>query len=314
MPDLVGTDNKGPISRQLYDLASHDLETLNEWRRRTEEFSELRIGARKKRVLPYPTAPNFTVPIIDDNIRNVVAQKMRALFQPKHLASFLPLNATAQDMRSKMEMAFQSLFRMIPNFRAHIENAFQNMEETGLAFLVFTLDSTSYRRFMRTSEDFIIPAFVSEHPYNIILPPDTKFIDDTDRYVRVLKFTPDQFEVKAKENPDWPRDTVRKILDMKRALPQGDASGDSQELSLYGYQPRVSGETTDRVDPTIYLHEAAYTKEGKRRFNKYSVDLPDEQLEDVEWSWEEEPDRTREWPLVACVAERRNLEIMDSRS
>jgi hypothetical protein len=202
---------------------------------------------------------------------------------------------------------------MIPNFRAHIENAFQNMEETGLAFLVFTLDSTSYRRFMRTSEDFIIPAFVSEHPYNIILPPDTKFIDDTDRYVRVLKFTPDQFEVKAKENPDWPRDTVRKILDMKRALPQGDASGDSQELSLYGYQPRVSGETTDRVDPTIYLHEAAYTKEGKRRFNKYSVDLPDEQLEDVEWSWEEEPDRTREWPLVACVAERRNLEIMDSR-
>lgn len=297
---LEARDNLTP-SRELFENMNKDLETHTKWKKTREEYTRLRLKHNVRRRLPYPGAPNFVVPIIDDVITRTTALQNRVLWGPKYLAFFKPMGPGAYEFKEKAERAFHLLLSALVNVRRTFSMAFDNQNEMGISYLTVTTNDKAYERIYGIKE--ILPDLEFTHPYDLVFPANTKSLQNSFRYVRIVKYNRDNFRLMGRKL-QWRN--VEKVLAKAHSKDQ-----DGSETS--GYHYRINTQPVEITDDQIVVHEGYYhNKEGQKRFIQYAECLPDDFLKDSPWKWQDS-DVERRWPTVDMPREDRAPGLYDSR-
>lgn len=306
MPDLQAKDNL-PISVELYNKATEDAKNSANWHQKREEINQHRLAIRRRKNLRYPGAPNFVDPIVDDQITRVTAVMNRILWQPKYIANFIPMSREGFDFKEQVEKAFNYLLGTMLRSRKTFSTAMDCMNEKGLSYVMLGVNDTAYERIFESPQVLPEPMFM--HTDNIIIPPQTKNIQDSMRVIRILRYTKDNFALVA-ENNSW--QNWQKVLKMVSSTSEG-TEGIHDIDRLQGYHPKMSDRRTKLTDPTVIVHEAYYIdKKGKRKKILYPEISPELVLNEVDWQWKNLSSQ-RPWPIIALPFEERAEELLDSR-
>ena len=294
-----------PISRKLFELANEDCSNLSSWSSDKDYFNRLRLGERAHRRLPYAGAPNFIEPIIDDTISRTTEIQNRVLWQQQFIATFIPMSAQAYEMKEKVERSFHYLLSTLLQIRRTLSMTLDSVNEAGVSFQLLTVNEHSYERVFRASKQ--LPDIEYLHRDDLILPPNTKRIQDTHRFIRVVSYVPETFAIVA-QNLGW-KDWKTVI---RNAKSRNEGKNSSHE-DLTGYHPRIRTSQLQQTDNQIVVHEGYYhDKQGNKRFIQYPQHMPNHILLDKKWEWNNLP-FPRRWPIIDFIREDRAPGIFDSR-
>ncbi len=280
-----------------------DLSARSEWATKDESICKRRLGERPaKKQKPYPGAPNFVEMIIDDTTREKTDQELSMFFNaPRvcHAASLVPISS---DTRSKIELGFDSYFRyLIPNVRAKVEELMdtKNCRGFAVAGLIRTRSSVI---------DSYIADFEWVDPLDLIVPPDTKHIQDssTEYVCRVFRWTELEFRSRATDK-EWVRpskdDPTKTNVDMivERTKSKNNVTPADDEKDTYEKTRHLIGLATSSTEHVVVWQLYRYATaqdvldnpdilaEGRRICVTFSPDMPDEWLAKYPWR---EPDIT----------------------
>jgi len=295
-----------------------------------------RLTRDKRKVAPYPGAPDLAEPLIDDNVRRITSAEMSILWSTRTLAVFIPLTSAGAEKKRLAEAAFDTLLRRTLNVRAKLENLFDAKNERGITLAKLTVNDTAV-------PGRILPDFEPVDALDVVVPSVTKRIQDADRVTCISRYTPREFAETARKK-EW-RGHERVL----KHLAAGDgASGDTATTNenagdpsgLYGStRAKQLGEEQQASDPTIAVWECYHYRRdneaGKYRkwVSVFCPELPEVELRRYPWRWpdtiidagEIAPDGTviremtikpgddRAWPFVAFRWENRSLYYHDVR-
>jgi len=298
------SEGKGKTGNDLYDCIRDDLNNIRDWRDKQERYVRHRLGERKRSVL-YPGAPNFVEPIIDNNIRDSVAQSLGVMFSNRQLASFIPMSSESAQVKRQAEMGFDTLLRMMIEFKRKMEHAQDNKFERGFAVVKVVGNYDAYKRYMGV--DAPIPDIEVVDPFNVLVPNGTRHLQEAERVCQMHRYSVRQFE-KLAEDRGW--ENHKEVL--RLAKEKSSAQQESGYDNSVGYTPHISlDESEDSVDYVPVWEVYHYQGQNKYR-TLFSPSAPKLILEQRAWVWLDD-NSERPWPFVQFRNENRRLEFYDSR-
>lgn len=277
---MANDETLSPRQRLRKDIST-DIHERSEWREKRETLRLLRLGERKRNVI-YPRAPNFTEPIIDDNVRSITSSENQIMWSGRFLANFLPLNDEASELKRHAENAFNTLLKFGLNIRAKMEAILDHKNSDGMAIAKMVPNNEDYLRLF--GEDETIPDFEEIDPLDLIVPVGTRELKDAVRIVHILKLT--ELELRKRgERAEWKN--VDEIIDFCRAISSeghGNASGEGEDEGA----PEMIGILHSNPSEDLFVIWEVYheTKEGRFR----EIMCPDNaelEILKVDWEWPE---------------------------
>jgi len=337
----------------LKTLIVNDLNDRQTWAKKQDEIAKRRLGARRKqKQRPYVGAPNFVVPIIDDNVREKTDQEVTMILNAPVMAHAITVGPGVDAAtRSKIERGFDSYLRHIVKFRPKIEEALDTKNARGFSILKQTRNDIN-----RLSQDLSTAVVID--PKDLIVPRDTKEIGAAERLTHVVRYNARTLKKAAKQY-DWDMTAVNAVIAASRQVDDERRADDNSEedvldatADLIGLATSGTGKTSTIVVWQCYHYaskdDAARNaddeeiREGKRIVTIFAPNQPDHTL--AEFAWKEldrfeelneqeaqieiqkaiaedrEPDLTRRipgedrpWPFVQPRFEQRSGYFYDTR-
>jgi len=279
-------------NKELYDAIMEDLDASNEWRQNCDELQKRRYGDRpKQKQYPYPGAPNYIVPIIDDLVNNRVERELNGLLGNKYIANFIPRHTDiTQDFSIALAEQFNDVLKK-QNCRKKLEIILNNKNTIGLAFA-------------KICRDNMIPAFEPVHPFDVIMDYEAVSFKEPERICHILRLTAKELRERARTK-NW--QNVEEII----ATDEGNDSEFTIEEQRIrsGYQ----GLCCSPTDSNYYcLWEVYYfdydedSHEYTRKCKIMSPDLPELEIAEYDWvyNW---------WPIIIFQYETNSNYYYDSR-
>jgi hypothetical protein len=237
------TTGKNPLT----ELIQADISARSKWEKIDEAVLKARLVERKsKRSKPYPGAPNFVVPIIDDVTRDKVTQEMNMIHGAQRYAHIIPLSAEMPpEMLSKAEMAFDTYLRHVIHAAPKIEEANDCKVSRGFAALkvIRTVDE-------RWGE---VPDFDTRDIRDVIVPANTKELQKAERITEVLRLSPHAVRKMAKER-SWDPAKTEEIIELFTS--ESGKSGDADVRDTLDLTKELIGiSTDDKSSKTVTLWE-----------------------------------------------------------
>ena len=299
--------------RQLYNLISSDINRRRDWRTDLEKLAKIRLSKKKDR-LPYPGAPNWVDPIVDDNVNSIGAQLFSIIKQPINYAIFEPLNVEAHQWRTFAELAFQTLLNLVIDFDSVVEVLIDQYLESGIAFSKVIIDDNAWLR--NFGEQRSIPAITSVHPFDIVVPETTKYdVLNAERVAHILRFSYAETLETARIN-GWNMKNVKKALRLffgpddtaEFGSHETDQTGDDQT----GYQAiELYNRSSRRLGLFIVWEVYRQASDGTREVVIFNPDFPDLVFDRFPWTWND--GSRKEWPFSSHRFENRKPELYDVR-
>jgi len=208
------------VGNPWIDKIKEDASNRQKWSSRDRQIQKRRLTDRPlKRQKPYPGAPNFVVPIVDDVVREKTDQEVTMMGNARFLAYFIPMGSgLSAQMRMQAQMAFDTYLRHIIQVMPKLEEALDCKNARGYAIV----------KVMRTYVDRWggeFPDIDVRDPADVIVPVYARReLQKADRICDVYRYSPEEFERMAKGNPTWKN--VDKVL--ATASLQGKSGPDIQ--------------------------------------------------------------------------------------
>ena len=273
---------------ELKEKVIRDLTARTEWSRKDEEIIRRRLGYRPRyKTKPYPGAPNYVEMVIDDVVREKTDQEISMLFNAPRVCHVAPLDDMTPEQRADIEVAFDSYMRFIvPQGRAKIEELLDCKNARG--FSVAKLTRTFSPIMQRLISDFLAKDIL-----DIIVPCDTKHLQDSDYVCDVLRYTPRDVRRVAKEK-SWDEAAVERALTVAKR--KDDLTGRTTGIEQDTYQKTKTlvGITTSTTEYLVVWEVYRYADEtdaarnpelidGRRMVSVFCPDLPEMPFAEFPW-------------------------------
>lgn len=309
---------------KLHEEIRQDISDRSSWRDRMERLVRHRLGERKRSLL-YPGAPNFVEPIIDDNIRAGVAQEMSVMFSTRQLANFIPLSQEASELQRHAEVGFDSMLRLMLDFRSKMENAIDNKKERGFAVLKLVENPTAYEQAMgkqvmrqQIPDEYgqpveviidlpapVVPDLEVVDPYDFVVPVTTRRLRDAERCTHIHRYSVREFEELA-EKYEW--QNAKQVIAVATETSTNRDSTNGRD----GFQPQIGLETVNDQIDKLEIWETYHYKDGKRYRSILCPAAVEYVLQCEPWIWADDGTE-RPWPFVQLRQENRRQEFYDCR-
>ena len=185
------------MSTKLKTLVEGHVESRNDWVKKDEKIVKKRLGDRvAKKKYPYPGAPNFIEPIIDDIVSEKTEQEVSMMFNAPNLCHAVPIDPVSPEVRASTEMMFDSYLRYFIKARPKVENAVDSVNCRGFAI---TKQIREYNKILKQ----VIPSFEVPDMRNIIVPTNVVVESDMEKspfICEVHRYTKGEFKRIGKKN------------------------------------------------------------------------------------------------------------------
>ena len=296
-----------------------DLHARKDWASRDAEIMKRRMGERKKSSKkPYPNAPNFVVPIIDDTVREKTDQEITMILNAPRIANFFPVDPnTPINLVETAEVMFDTYLRHVIRFRQKKEEAVDCKNARGFAIT----------KVVRTEDPRwgTVPDFVTVDLKDVIVPVDMRAQDvrDAERLTFVLRMSKKKLKDRM-ENGGWNKKAVGKLLKRVNAKGTGeqnaedkgiDSTYQDEEHSAIKATEKLAGiNVSDYAQDNIVVWEIMHyatkwdvdndpkkvIKKGRKCMAYISPDEPDLLLHIKPWK---EPDTVKQLSQIEAVRE-----------
>jgi len=294
--------DKTTINDRIRRDVLSDLADRQTWARKQDEIARRRLSARKtNKTKPYKGAPNFVEPIIDDNVTEKTDQEISMLLNAPVMAHAIPMTAGLRpDQRSRLEYAFDYYLRHIITIRPILEEGVDTKNERG--FTVFKKVRSFNNRL-----DQDLPGPIVIDPKDIIVPKDTKDVQDAERLVHVIRLTPLALRNMVRKN-GWNKDAADEII--RRIKSGGRVDNGSDEESIHDVTSDLTGIATSDTYETntdgvlaikniviweTYRHATEEDQkrdseliQDRRMVTVFCPDVPDVTIAEFPWRTEDE--------------------------
>ncbi len=298
-------------------LASHRVEQdiidrqmwADDWR----AIERIRLGQRPKNSL-YPNAPNWIDPIVDVNVARVTEIEHTALFTPRYLAHFIPLSPQGQQFKRHLEMAFDHLLKITLRVGTTLNTLLDTKNQGGMAIAKQVMDHDSYNRVF--GQQISVPTFVQIHPLDVIVPAETRQIQDATRITDVTRYPVQAFMVEAERN-DW--ENVPQLLEalgIQKGITMPDSGGSTYNHELYRSKLILSETDDKNTVVTVAVYETYYIDHnGRKQVVIYCPDQPHITLKQFSHTWATGPQQgnDKRWKHEQFRYEDRNDYFIDTR-
>lgn len=177
--------SEAPYVQDILD----DVTARQSWARKDAEIKKRRLGFRKKKKSkPYPGAPNFVVPIIDDVVTDRTEQEVSMMLNAPQIVNFIPIGNTSKQLALKAQQAFDIYLRHVIAFREQVEYGMDMKNARGFSV------GKVYRR--NHPKYGVIPDVAEVDPRDCIAPVDTRKARDAERLPFVMRYSRRDFENK----------------------------------------------------------------------------------------------------------------------
>jgi len=183
-----------------------DAGNRQKWASRDRQIQKRRLTDRPaKKNKPYPGAPNFVVPIVDDVVREKTDQEITMMSNARFLAYFIPMGpGLSAPMRMKAQLAFDTYLRHVIQVMPKLEEALDCKNARG--FSIVKVVRTFVERWggefpdidVRDPADLVVPVYARRD------------LTKADRICDVYRYSAEEFERMAEGNPTWKN--VEKVL------------------------------------------------------------------------------------------------------
>lgn len=315
-------------AQSLRDAVLEDLRGRSTWAEKQTKIFQRRLGSRPKvKTYPYKGAPNFVVPIIDDAVREKTDQEVSMLWNAPRIAHAVPLaGGVAPGERAEIETFFDSYVRYVIRARRKVAQAMDAKNAQGFSIIKQT---RKYCDMLRQ----VVPDIEVVNQFDVVVPIDTKDIQDAERIVEVLRLSEREFKKRAGErgwqNADevWEKarragrtetehedDYFHKVKDLI-GLATSPKDGDYIVVWVaYHYAGEEEADSTQAIEAgdkivTIIAPDASefiLSRYPWRDQDVITID-PTTGMQSVEKGTE------RRWPFVQCVYEDRSPYYYDQR-
>lgn len=291
-PKSPGPSNE--VSNPWHGLVVDDLRNRSDWASTDQAILKRRLGERqKRRKKPYPGAPNFVVPVVDDTTREKTDQESSMVLNAPRRAHFVSLDGKMpSDLLRKAQLGFDTFLRYIVQDGPIMEEALDHKNARG--FVTMKIDRVDDPRWgLRPN------VTVMDLP-DVIVPPATKDIQLAERICCVYRFSPGEFE-RIGRTSRW------KNMESVKGKAKGEDSGEdsSGKHSTLGATKHLIGVTTDGesaktievwevygyADEWVVTKGDAFYGDGRERFSVgrrfrmvFCPDAPDELLSLRPWA------------------------------
>ena len=311
---------------ELHKDINKDLSSRREWREKVMRLRRARLGERKKS-LPYPNAPNFIEPIIDDNVRSVTSTENQILWSSRYLAHFIPLDESAKKMKRKAEVAFDTLLRFSTDFRPKVETLLDSKNADGTAVAKMIVNDTAYPRLY--GMEGTVPDMDVVDILNLIVPTGTKELHKAERITEAIVLSESSLRGRAKK-AGW-----KNIDEVIKRCKEKDSDSGGQDGDDKAGAPLLRGLNKSHASIDQFLIWEIYHKvNGKRIVTISCPDAPDIDIHEFDWKWrsktkveikvdpngqpvdiveEELPEIERRWPYFQFRFENRTRDFYDVR-
>lgn len=332
-----------PISRIHADI-QRDVTDRADWSQRQRDYRDWRLCRDKRRLQPYPGAPDLREPIIDDNIAMLTSNEIQILWNARVLAVFIPYDSMGMEYKRVVECAFDTMLRRTLRSRAKLESLFDLKNERGSSVAKLVTNTTALKGAQ-------LPDFDLVDPLDIVTPTNTRHIKDSDRVTHIIRYTVREFLQKV-ETAGWDKAVAQKLIDTAMSSEYGGKesknTGVTKDDNLGSFRTMWLGETLPCQEKEIIVYECyhfkkmqnidplsgAVSEEIGRFVTVIPESLPDEKLIQYEWRWEPSVTQNitvdpvtgqpvmvsemvkgdwREWPFVQFRYENRSLLFYDVR-
>ncbi len=302
--------------KKLRDLIIDDIQDRKPWFETCSTVRAKRMSEKKAvKKYPYPGAPNFVVPIIDDIVRRKVSEELSMMLNAQKICHFMPMTVDAFNISDIIEDAFNWLLRFNLKARSKLESIIDCKNEIGIsvAKLVDNFNVIPNQN---------CPDFVWVDPFDFVIPWDSKTIEDADRMVHVIRLTERELRERGSQKA-W------KNIDelISKAKEGGTSDSEYEEYkNRYGSRTDMKGIATSSSDKSYYTLWEIYTyrKEGGGIFDKnpdsddktylgssrwvyvMSPEFPEIDIMDYQYDWDK-------WPFVQFKYECRTDKFYESR-
>lgn len=293
------TQNVDGIKNPHASLICKDIGAIQDWLGVDEEILKRRLCERKKkRSRPYPGAPNFVVPVIDDTVREKTTQEMNMMHGAVRYATFIALDPNIDSARTALaEVAFDTYLRYVINAAEKIEEAVDCRNARGHTIV----------KIIRTEDDRwgTCPDIETLDPRDVILPSATKQIKKAQRITHIIRLAPDELREEG-EARGWDSATVEAVIKKATSNDRDKQSGEKVDdaFALVKHLVGVTtsgGENAATVVIWEHWHKAKQwdvdqdpTKRvmlGRKCCTIFSPDAPEDVLAVIPWR---EDDREEE--------------------
>ena len=274
----------------LPDRIKEYVSSTSEWRAKVEAILQRRLGWRpREKLYPFKGAANYVDPIVDDNVRERTDQDLTVMFNVPRMAHAVPLEKVEAEDRVKMETGFDSYLRYIINPRDKVEEAYDTKNAIG---------GTIFKNVRAYNEllDDTIPDIEIVDPLALVVPLDTKKLEDSELIAEVKFLSPDAFKRVASEK-EWSMDKVDNII---RLYQSADRRNELDLKDTFECVKDMMGVQSADVDEYICIVEAYHYAneldtqlfpgsgliEGRKMVTFYCPDAPydnDHILEKFPW-------------------------------
>jgi len=169
-------------------LIRDDVTARKDWAERDQKICKRRLTERKKvKTKPYKGAPNFVVPIVDDNVREKTDQELTMLLNATRFAHFVQLEAGIdKNALARAQCGFDTFLRHIINIPQKLDYALDMKNCRGYAII----------KRVRVKNSFVglVPDIEIRDPADVLVPAGTRKIEDATRITDVYRFTVDEFD------------------------------------------------------------------------------------------------------------------------
>ena len=289
MEDDAKTDGLPTDPNPHRSVILEDVADRKDWAGIDSQILKRRRGMRKKKKMkPYPGAPNGHIPIVDDVTREKTDQEITMTMNAPLFAHLIPLAKMDENLRMKAELAFDSYLRHMVKIRAKLEEAIDTKNARG--FGLFKFFRSEHPRFGT------IPDCDAVDPRDLIVPSWSKDLQKAERMTHVLRLTKREL-LNRKDSKSWRfvNDVWRHAKKEGQESATDEKSAHAEVASLVGLT--TSGKHSASVVVWEFWHYATAwdvaqdwtgsVTEGKKCCTIFSPDHADKVM--MIFPWEEEP-------------------------
>lgn len=295
-------------SNPFLETIKSDLQNRDKWARRDRQIQKRRMGERPvKKSKPYPGAPNFVVPIVDDTVREKTDQEITMIENAKLLAYFIPLTPnTALNLRTVAQLGFDTLYRYMMGMVSVMERCLDTKNARGYAVVKIVEEETRWG---------LVPTIIDRDPSDVVVAADApRDMQKHRRITDIYRFDPDDFQTQADKNPTWNKAAVKAAIEAATNDTTKEANetafetiknlvgvttdGDAQKrVVLFEYWHYAGDWTVDKAKGMYPAEVAARIIKGRKCKMLFSPQLPDQPI--AIHPWRDERERVEERPVYA---------------
>lgn len=253
-------------THRLLAQVRDDVKSRSEWARKDSAICRRRLGERPAtKQFPYPGAPNFVEPVIDDVTREKTDQEISMMFNPPRLGVCLPLAEMPPMDRAAIEEGFDSYLRHIIKIRPKLEEATDTKNARGFAVLK---QVRVYNDVMKR----VLPDIEVRDIRMVIVPADTRHIQQAERLTDVIFLTERDLRNRV-TTKNW-RHVDELIAKLKEKGRDGDSSDPDHDTDTFEEIRKLVGLENPEEDEYVLIFEQYHyaTAEDVAEAQKWGFD------------------------------------------